>query len=60
MKNLLQHIQDIDVVRNCGNEKQLYLLSVVPKAIANKADVKNEFCGGKDDDGFRRLVCNPR
>ena len=40
---LLKHIQ--------GRFKnKLYLLSVVPKSIANKADVSSEFCWGKDKD----------
>ena len=62
VKNLLQHILCIDTVRTCGSANQLHLLSVIPNAIANKADVSNynEFCGGKDDDGFKEAICDPR
>ena len=41
---LLQHIQ------RYSQKNHFYLLSVVPKSIANKADVSNEFCWGKIDD----------
>ena len=44
-------------MRTCGRENKLYLLSVLPKAIANKADVSSEFCGGKAGDGFQKMVC---
>ena len=56
VKNLLQLIQCIDIVCTCGCENQLHLLSVIPNAIANKADVSGEFCGGKTDDGFQKLI----
>ena len=49
--SLLRHI--------LGNlKKQVYLLSVIPKSIANKADVSNEFCWGKVDDreAFLKLI----
>ena len=60
MESLLEHIQRIDTVLACVHENQLYLLSALPTAIANKADVSNEFCGGKPDDGFQEAICNPR
>jgi hypothetical protein len=37
-------------------KNQLHLLSVIPKSIANKADVSSEFCWGKDGD--RQLFLN--
>jgi hypothetical protein len=49
--SLLKHI-------NGSLKNQLYLLSVIPKSIANKADVSGEFCWGKDEDcvSFLKLV----
>ena len=41
--SLLWHI-------NGSLENQLSLFSVIPKSIANKADVSGEFCWGKNDD----------
>ena len=35
---------------NGSLQNQLYLLSAIPKSIANKADVSSEFCWGKNDD----------
>ena len=56
VKNLLQLIQCTDIVCTCGRENQLHLLSIIPNAIANKADVSSEFCGGKTGDGFQKLI----
>ena len=43
---------------NGSLQNKLYLLSAVPKSIANKADVSSEFCWGKDDDDqtFLKLI----
>ena len=49
MKSLFQQIESVENVSICGRTNRLYLLGVLPKAIANKADVSNEFCGGKED-----------
>ena len=52
--SLLWHI-------NGSLQNKLYLLSAVPKSIANKADVSSEFCWGKADDCevFLKLINKP-
>ena len=51
--SLLQYIQ----LQGSFKDK-LYLVSVIPESIANKADVSSEFCWGKDEDRrqFLKLI----
>lgn len=53
---LLQKIQSIRAVTDCGNGNQLYLLIILPTAIANKTNVKSEFCGGDHDHDHENWV----
>ena len=47
--SLLEQIQSVGPVTNCGCRNQLYLLIIFPTAIANKTNLQSEFCGGDHD-----------
>ena len=58
--SLFQQIESVEKVSICGRTNRLYLLGIVPTAIANKEDVRDEFCGGdsyeNNNDNFKWLT----